>query len=164
MYPLCREVIVENREGHKLSEHGLKEHREIKGILDKLLSMDENSEEFDKNVREVIKDTLHHHKDEERDIFPELKKHASFERLVNFGNDLEQAKKTAPTHPHPHAPDEPPFNTIIAPLLHAVDKVLDTSRAFPGDGYEAKTHTDYNKNIDALLPPRPEDKLGHPAK
>jgi len=163
LYPLCREVILENREGCKLAEHGLKEHRELKELLDKLLSLDEHTEAFDSTVKEVMKDCLHHHKDEEGDIFPQLKKYASFERLITFGNDLAEAKKTAPTHPHPHAPDEPPFNTIVAPILHAVDKILDTGRAFPGDGYEATTHTDYNKNIDALMPPPPEHKISKPA-
>jgi len=117
LYPLCREVVVEGDKGKKLAEHGLKEHRELKVLLNELLSMDEHTEEFDNKVAEVIKDTLHHHKDEERDIFPQLRTHATHERLVQFAHSLAEAKKTSPTHPHPHAPDEPPLNTILAPFF-----------------------------------------------
>jgi len=152
LYPLCREAIPEHNEGKKLAEHGLKEHRELKVLLDHLLYLDEHSPQFDITVQEVIKDCLHHHKDEERDIFPLLRTHVSHERLIRFGVDMDAAKRTAPTHPHPHAPDQPPVNTILAPLLHVMDKVLDTGRAFPGDGYEATTHTDLVKDVDALAP------------
>eukprot|EP00026_Physarum_polycephalum_P017232 Phypoly_transcript_18390.p1 GENE.Phypoly_transcript_18390~~Phypoly_transcript_18390.p1 ORF type:complete len:214 (+),score=36.76 Phypoly_transcript_18390:107-748(+) len=154
LYPLCRLLITENDEGKKLSEHGLKEHRHLKEELDKLLDMDEHSEEFDNEVHHVMKKTLHHHGDEEKDIFPQLRKHATHEQLLQFGNDLHASRKVAPTHPHPHAPDQPPFNSIVAPFLHAVDSILDTNRVFPGDGVLTSDHLD-KKYPDVALPTAP---------
>jgi len=136
LYPLCKEVLV-NGQGEKLSEHGLKEHHEMKVTLEKLLSLEESSVEFDIAVHHLIKKTKHHHGDEEKDIFPLLRMYASEEQLMQFGVNLEKSKQTAPTHPHPQAPDQPPFNKIVAPILHVADKIMDQTRLFPGDGEEA---------------------------
>jgi len=119
LYPLCKEVILEDGQGEKLSEHGIKEHRKMKLTLESLLSSDETTEAFDEAVKHLIKETKHHHGDEEEEIFPLLRKHASKERLVDFASQLDHAK------------------TIVTPFLAAADKVMDQTRLFPGDGMEA---------------------------
>jgi hypothetical protein len=35
------------------------------------------------------------------------------------------AKTTAPTRPHPAAPDTPPWNTVLAPGAGLVDRIRD---------------------------------------
>jgi len=136
LYPLVKEVILVNGQGEKLSEHGLKEHHETKVTLEKLLSLDETSVDFEITVNHLIKKTKHHHGDEEGDIFPLLRMYASEEQLLQFGVNLEKSKQSAPTHPHPNAPDQPPMNKIVAPFLHVADKIMDQTRLFPEDGPE----------------------------
>jgi len=140
LYPLCKEVILEDGQGEKLSEHGIKEHRKMKLTLERLLSLDENTETFDEEVKHLIKETKHHHGDEEEDIFPLLRKYASKECLIEFASQLDSAKSIAPTHPHPGAPDRPPFNTLVTPILAVADKIMDQTRLFPGDGIETSIH------------------------
>jgi len=45
-------------------------------------------------------------------------------RLQELGEQLEQAKKIAPTRPHPRSPDEPPGNLAVAPAAGLADKAL----------------------------------------
>ena len=56
---------------------------------------------------------------------------ATEEDLRELGRKVERAKKLAPTRPHPNAPDEPPWNKILAPGAGLVDRVRDalTGRA-----------------------------------
>jgi hypothetical protein len=39
------------------------------------------------------------------------------------------AKKVAPTHPHPHAPNSPPGNLAVGPVLALVDRVRDAAQS-----------------------------------
>ncbi len=45
--------------------------------------------------------------------------------LEELGNKIRQAKKSAPTRPHPGAPSTPPANKLLAPGLGTVDRVRD---------------------------------------
>jgi len=163
LYPLCKEVILEDGQGEKLSEHGIKEHHKMKVTLDELLSLDENTAAFNEKVAHLIKETKHHHGDEEGEIFPLLRKSTTKERLIHFASQLDSAKAIAPTHPHPSAPDRPPFNTLVTPILSVADKIMDQTRLFPGDGVETSIHKPGEK-LDDLLPPNPSDKLGSATK
>jgi hypothetical protein len=41
-------------------------------------------------------------------------------------------KKTAPTHPHPRSPDEPPGNIIAGAGAALMDRALDAGRKLVG--------------------------------
>ncbi|MFC7818964.1 hemerythrin domain-containing protein, partial [Streptomyces sp. NPDC057367] len=47
------------------------------------------------------------------------------DELMKLGDKVRQAKKTAPTRPHPSAPDTPPANKLLAPGAGMVDRVRD---------------------------------------
>ena len=40
-------------------------------------------------------------KDEEVDLFPQLREHTTPEQLLELGGKIQSAKKLAPTRPHP---------------------------------------------------------------
>ena len=42
---------------------------------------------------------------------------------MSLGQRYEKAKKAAPSHPHPHAPDSPPGNVVLGPIAAVFDKV-----------------------------------------
>jgi hypothetical protein len=39
------------------------------------------------------------------------------------------AKATAPTHPHPKAPNQPPGNILLGPIAAIIDRARDAARA-----------------------------------
>ena len=70
----------------------------------------------------------HHVEEEEGELFPELRKAMKRKELEELAEALEAAKKVAPTHPHPRAPDTPPGNVIAGVAAGAVDKAQDTGK------------------------------------
>jgi hemerythrin superfamily protein len=68
---------------------------------------------------------LAHAKHEESDVFPALERDTDRSELADLGGRYEKALATAPTHPHPHAPDTPPGNTVLGPVAALVDRVRD---------------------------------------
>ena len=51
--------------------------------------------------------------------------------LEELGQELDKAKQTAPTRPHPHAPDEPPALTMAAPVAAIYDRLRDRLQGRP---------------------------------
>lgn len=47
------------------------------------------------------------------------------EALDELGEKTRRAKKTAPTRPHPSAPDTPPGNKLLGPGVGLVDRARD---------------------------------------
>src|SRR5947209_7357066 len=51
------------------------------------------------------------------------------EKIVEeLAQAMEKAKKVAPTHPHPRAPDTPPGNLVAGAAAGAIDKAQDTGK------------------------------------
>lgn len=73
----------------------------------------------------------HHAKDEEEDQFPKLRAHLPQEQLEELGEKVEQAKKVAPTRPHPSAPHSELFHKTVGVGVGMVDRLRDklTGRA-----------------------------------
>ncbi|HEY3260841.1 MAG TPA: hypothetical protein VGJ95_11350 [Pseudonocardiaceae bacterium] len=49
----------------------------------------------------------------------------SADELRDLGPKVENAKKIAPTRPHPLAPDRPPLNRFLAPGTGLLDRMRD---------------------------------------
>jgi hypothetical protein len=76
-------------------------------------------------VDRVIAEVSAHVSDEEENLFPALGDVCSPEQLHDLGDKVRRAKKTAPTRPHPSAPDTPPANKLLAPGAGLVDRARD---------------------------------------
>jgi succinate dehydrogenase/fumarate reductase-like Fe-S protein len=63
---------------------------------------------------------------EESQILPMFQSRLEKDHLVRLGEFWEQAKKTAPTLPHPGAPNTAPANIFTGPLLAFFDKIKET--------------------------------------
>jgi hypothetical protein len=48
-----------------------------------------------------------------------------------LAEQFQQAKKTAPTRPHPAAPDKPPANRIMDPGAGLIDRLRDALASRP---------------------------------
>jgi hypothetical protein len=64
-------------------------------------------------------------RDEEDNLFVSLRQACTAEVLQDLGEKVRRAKKTAPTRPHPGAPDTPPANKVLGPGVGLVDRVRD---------------------------------------
>lgn len=93
-----------------------------KWLLSELLDMDPSDERFVAKVTVMIENVRHHVKEEEHDLFPQLRQNLSKKELIELGDQLREAKKLAPIRPHPRSPDEPPGNLIVGAVAGAVDR------------------------------------------
>ena len=106
----------------------LEEHHQLKMLLDELTDMDLDDERFPARAQVLLETVEHHHEEEEDDLFPGLQDAWSQARLEQLGAQLQQAKDSAPTRPHPHLPDEGRFVAAAQEFTAAIDKVRDATR------------------------------------
>jgi len=76
-------------------------------------------------VKELANSVLHHVKEEEGDLFKQLRTNVSRKDLTRWGEELKAAKRSAPTHPHPHAPNQPPGNALVSVAAGVADRARD---------------------------------------
>jgi len=100
----------------------LEEHHIVKWVLSELEDMKPDHERFKAKMTVLIENVRHHVEEEESELFPEVRKVVKRKELAEIGEALEKAKKSAPTSPHPRAPDTPPGNLVAGPAAGAVDK------------------------------------------
>jgi hemerythrin superfamily protein len=122
MYPAAREAL---EGGDELADHELEEHAEAEKLMKELDGLDPTDPRFDELLGTLMSDIRHHIEEEESDLLPKLQAACSEEQLQDLGQKVVRAKKMAPTHPHPSAPDTPPANKILAPGAALVDRLRD---------------------------------------
>jgi hemerythrin superfamily protein len=122
-YPAIRERI---RQSEDEVLESLEEHHLVKVTLAELGGLAPKDERFDAKVMVMSENVRHHAKEEEEKVlFPKVRKAFTPAELREMGRRLEEAKKTAPTRPHPHAPDEPPANALAGAITSLVDRGKD---------------------------------------
>jgi hemerythrin superfamily protein len=117
-YPATREARQENEE---MVLEALEEHHLVKLALSELEKMDPADERFTPKVTVLIENVRHHVKEEEGEMFPKVRKALKAAELERLGERLEEATKSAPTRPHPAAPDTPPGNVIAGGVTAVMD-------------------------------------------
>ena len=111
--------------GSEEVEHDKGEHDEIVQVMKKIEDVDAADPEFLELVQELEDQLRHHAADEEDDQFPKLREHIPADKLVELGEKVENAKKVAPTRPHPHAPHSELFHKSVGPGVGMVDRLRD---------------------------------------
>ncbi|MDQ1698373.1 MAG: hypothetical protein QOG34_236 [Frankiaceae bacterium] len=122
VYPMIRNHI-EN--GDTIVEHEIDEHSQAERLMKELDGMDPNLPEFGVLMQQLMTAIREHVEEEENVVFPQFRQTVSPEELDKLGKTVEALKKIVPTHPHPKAPDHPPFNALLAPGTALVDRVRD---------------------------------------
>ena len=118
-YPAVRRA-VKKAEDDVLES--LEEHHIVKWVLSELDGMSPEAERFEAKVTVLIENVRHHKDEEEEELFPKVRKALGTKQLAELGAQLERAKKTAPTRPHPKAPDTPPGNLVAGATAGLVDR------------------------------------------
>lgn len=124
LYPLLRERLEDD---FPILE-SLEEHHVAKLTLSEIEKLGATNERFDAKVTVMIESVRHHVEEEERDLFEMMRVHLSATELEEVGDAMEEAKKTAPTRPHPLTPDQPPLQTLIAMPVAVLDRLVTTGR------------------------------------
>jgi hemerythrin superfamily protein len=126
-YPAIRAAA----KGEELEEadekvlEALEEHHVAKWLLAEIEDMDEDDERFEAKVMVLIESVRHHIKEEQGPLFRFVRRLMGKDQLDLLGNALEQAKKMAPTRPHPRAPDQPPGNLVAGAAAAVLDRGRD---------------------------------------
>jgi hemerythrin superfamily protein len=122
-YPVVRATVPDT---DAIALESLEEHHVVKWVLSELEQIDPQHERFDAKVTVLIENVRHHVEEEEQEFFPKVRDELGRNALSDLGDAMVQAKKLAPTHPHPRSPDTPPGNLATGPLAGMVDRVGDT--------------------------------------
>ena len=121
-YPVARATVPDTED---IALESLEEHHIVKWVLAELADLDPSDERFDAKVTVLIENVRHHVEEEEGEFFPKVRDELNRKALADLGAALADAKKSAPTHPHPRLPDVPPGNTVGGAIAGVVDRVGD---------------------------------------
>jgi hemerythrin superfamily protein len=121
-YPVARASVPDTED---IALESLEEHHIVKWLLSELVDMDPAHERFDAKVTVLIENVRHHVDEEESDFFPKVRKELGRNDLAELGDTLAEAKKSAPTKPHPRMPDSGPANAVAGTITGVVDRVGD---------------------------------------
>ncbi len=122
LYPAVREHVAG---GGALADKEIDDHSRAEQIMKDLEGYEADDPEFDRLIGTLMTEIRSHVADEEENLFPKLRAACSPDALDELGDKVRQAKKTAPTRPHPSAPDKPPANKLLAPGAGMVDRIRD---------------------------------------
>jgi len=124
-YPAVREAVPDAND--EVLE-ALEEHHIVKWTLSELDGMDPEDERFVPKMTVLMESVRHHVEEEEGELFPTVREAMGRKQLGELGDAMAAAKETAPTHPHPRAPDTPPGNVVAGAGAAVVDKARDTAK------------------------------------
>lgn len=122
LYPAVRKA---SKAGDKVADERIHEQSEAEQMLDELEKFDPQSAEFTSTFKRLAQAVLEHAKAEESTVFPLIEQSSTPEERQAMAERYEKAKSTAPTHPHPHAPDSPPGNMVLGPVAALFDRARD---------------------------------------
>ncbi|MFE9452759.1 hemerythrin domain-containing protein [Streptomyces sp. NPDC006739] len=131
LYPAVRQHLTG---GDALADKEIEDHSKAEQIMKDLEALEADEPEFDRLISSLMTEIRSHVADEEQNLFPRLEAACPPEALDDLGDKVRRAKKTAPTRPHPSAPDHPPANKLLAPGTGLVDRLRD---ALSGRGKES---------------------------
>ncbi|MEV6569471.1 hemerythrin domain-containing protein [Streptomyces kronopolitis] len=122
LYPAVREHL---ERGEALADKELADHFRIEKLLDDLQKCKVDDLVFDRLALKLRTEVAAHITEEENELFAQIRKGVHPVVLEELGEEVRQAKKRAPTRPHPGASNTLPANKLLAPGLGLVDRVRD---------------------------------------
>ncbi len=128
VYPLAKKVLPDGEQ--EIDEH-LAEHLSVKKTLAALDELSAGDEGMDRLMADLQREIEQHVQEEEGEMLPKLREAVDQQALDELGQALDKAKQTAPTRPHPHAPDEPPGLALAGPVATIYDRLRDRLQGRP---------------------------------
>ena len=128
-YPAVREALADSK---PMILEALEEHHAVKVMLSEIEKLSPEAERLDAKVTVLIENVRHHVKEEEGELFPQVRDAMTVQQLDELGETMEKAKETAPTRPHPFQPDQPPANVLLGLPVAMLDRAVPTGKQFVG--------------------------------
>ncbi|KAF8645907.1 hypothetical protein AX16_007493 [Volvariella volvacea WC 439] len=129
LYPLIEEKL--GGEGKRMTDRDRTDHQVIKEKLAALEKMRVGTEEYGRTLAEAMGELKEHIASEESVDLPKLEVKLDAEGSKKAGESFERTKMFAPTRAHPHAPDKPPYETLVGFMSMPIDKLKDVFSKFP---------------------------------
>jgi hypothetical protein len=121
-WPAVREL---GPEGNRVADEAISQEKEAERMLSELDRMNPDNERFESLLSGFISDARAHIAFEEGHAWPMLRGAINTERMNELGDKIVQAKKMAPTRPHPTVPPQPGVLKTAGPVAAAADKLRD---------------------------------------
>jgi hemerythrin superfamily protein len=125
LYPAVREKLDG---GDELADHAIEEHQAVKELLAEIDGSDDGTGERRSLLARLMMEVRSHVEEEEADLFPKLQAAFGPQEQQELGQAMAEAKRMAPTRPHPKAPSTPPGNVVAGAAAAVVDKARDALR------------------------------------
>ena len=129
VYPEVQKVVPN---GKRLAGARIKEQSKAEELLAKMEKAGTGAKEFPSYLEQLQKAVLEHAEKEETLVFTPLGEALDSDRRHQLGSRYSKAKASAPTHPHPNAPDTPPGNMALGPIAALVDRARDAMHKLAG--------------------------------
>ncbi|MBA0127756.1 hemerythrin domain-containing protein [Haloechinothrix sp. YIM 98757] len=122
LYPEVRHRVPD---GSVLVDQLLDEHARAEEAMKELERTSPSDARFEQLLGSLADRTRQGFDSERERMLPQLEAACGTDHLNRLGAKMALAKDSAPTHPHPGAPDKPPSNLIIDPGIGIVDRIRD---------------------------------------
>jgi hemerythrin-like domain-containing protein len=127
-WPAVRKALDD---GDTLADKAIEQEQEGKKLLAQLEHADPGQPEYQQALQAFVQAGREHIAYEQEVVWPKVEAALSREQLERLGGQLEQAKKIAPTRPHPETPPKPLVLKTLGVVTATIDHVRDalTGRA-----------------------------------
>ena len=138
-WPTVRDRLPD---GGRLADEATGQEQEAKQVLARLDKSGADDPEFEGLLGQFITAGREHIAFEETRVWPGLRSALTSTEAEELGEKLEQAKKTAPTRPHPGTPPSPGVLKSTGPIAAIADKAWDvvTGRGEFNPDHQEGTH------------------------
>jgi len=112
-------------DGQRIAEAGLEQEAEADPVLAELDKLQPDDEGFEERLIAFTAAARAHITYEEAHAWPLLRATISADEAQALGDQITQAKKLAPTRPHPHVPAQPGAVKSAGPVAGVADRLRD---------------------------------------
>ena len=126
---VCPVLRREVDAGDALPDTPISEEEEAEQVLAELKELGVDHPEFQEKFDALRDGILEHAEAEETEVFPPLRRALDEERLEQMATWVERAEATAPTRPHPNAPNTSPGIYEAGPVATVFDRARDALRS-----------------------------------
>jgi len=111
-------------DGNRVMQEGLEQENEAEPLLAELSKLELGDEAFEDRLAAFTSAARAHIAFEEAHAWPLLKASLNADQAQALGDRITEAKKTAPTRPHPHIPRQ--ATGTAGPVAGVADRIRDT--------------------------------------